>query len=162
MANNRVLVIDDTRVIRLSIKTIFEKYGVEVLELGNVEDLFQAVWKYHRVDLLFLDIELPGMDGLTALEKIRRDPVLSKVPVIMLTSNADPHNVKKAIHAGIVDYVRKPFTSETLLQRVRPLLQLPAAPPAELPAASALVRKKSEPAATLWYAKIPSMIRQKF
>lgn len=125
MAQYRVLVIDDTRVIRLSVKAIFEKLGVEVLELGSVEELFEAVWKYHRIDLLYLDIDLPGMDGISALEKIRQERALSKVPVIMLTGNADPQNVKKAITAGIVDYVRKPFTSETLLRRARTFLNLP-------------------------------------
>ena len=125
MANYRILVIDDTRVIRLSVKTIFEKLGVEVLELDSVEDLFLSVWKYHRIDLLFLDIDLPGMDGLTALEKIKQERALAKVPVIMLTGNSDPQIVKKAIRAGIAGYVRKPFTTENLLERVRPILNLP-------------------------------------
>ena len=70
---------------------------MEVLELDSVEDLFQSVWKYHRIDLLFLDIDLPGMDGLTALEKIKQERALAKVPVIMLTGNSDPQIVKKAI-----------------------------------------------------------------
>ena len=124
MAKYRILVIDDARVIRLSVKSIFEKLDSEVVELGNVEDLFQSSWKYQNLDLLFLDIDLPGMDGLTALEKIKQSPALAKVPIIMLTGHADPQMVRKAINAGILDYVRKPFTKETLLRRAGSILNL--------------------------------------
>lgn len=125
MAKYRILVIDDTRVIRLSLKSIFEKIGVEVLELGNAEDLFQSSWRFHNLDLIFLDIDLPGMNGMTALIKIKENPKWTEVPIIMLTSYADPTVVKQAIQAGVVDYVKKPFTAETLLRRVRTLLKIP-------------------------------------
>ena len=113
MAKYRVLVIDDTRVTRLSIKSILEKLGAEVLELANAEDLFQSSWRYLNLDLIFLDIDLPGMNGMTALIKLKEDPKWTGVPIIMLTSLADPDIVKRAIQAGIVDYIRKPFLAET-------------------------------------------------
>ena len=122
MAKYRVLVIDDTRVTRLSIKSILEKLGAEVLELANAEDLFQSSWRYLNLDLIFLDIDLPGMNGMTALIKIKEDPKWTGVPIIMLTSLADPDVVKRAIQAGIVDYIRKPFLAETLLNRITSLL----------------------------------------
>ena len=124
MAKYRVLVIDDTRVTRLSIKSILEKLGAEVLELANAEDLFQSSWRYLNLDLIFLDIDLPGMNGMTALIKLKEDPKWTGVPIIMLTSLADPDIVKRAIQAGIVDYIRKPFLAETLLTRVKNLLAL--------------------------------------
>ena len=122
MAKYRVLVIDDTRVTRLSIKSILEKLGAEVLELANAEDLFQSSWRYLNLDLIFLDIDLPGMNGMTALIKIKEDPKWTGIPIIMLTSLADPDVVKRAIQAGIVDYIRKPFRAETLLNRITSLL----------------------------------------
>ena len=125
MAKYRILVIDDTRVIRLSLKSLFEKIGAEVLELGNADDLFQSSWRFHNLDLIFLDIDLPGMNGMTALVKIKEDPKWTDVPIIMLTSNADPALVRKAIQNGIVDYVRKPFIAETLLRRVTSILNHP-------------------------------------
>jgi len=126
MAKSRILVIDDTRVIRLSLKSIFEKIGAEVLELGSAEELFHDSWRFHNLDLIFLDINLPGMSGMTALVKIKESPKWAGVPVIMLTSHADPVVVKQAIHCGIYDYICKPFTTEALLQRVKPLLKLPS------------------------------------
>lgn len=125
MAKYRILVIDDARVIRLSLKSILEKLDAEVLELGNVEDLFQSSWKYQNLDLLFLDIDLPGMDGLTALAQIKQSPILTNVPIVMLTGHTDPHMVRRAISSGILDYVRKPFTKETLLRRAGSVLNLP-------------------------------------
>ena len=122
MARYRVLVIDDTRVIRLSLKSMLEKIDAEVLELANAEELFQSSWRYLNLDLIFLDIDLPGMNGMTALIKIKEDPKWTGVPIIMLTSLADPDVVKRAIQAGIVDYIRKPFLAETLLNRITSLL----------------------------------------
>ncbi len=122
MARYRVLVIDDTRVIRLSLKSLLEKIDAEVLELANAEDLFESSWRYLNLDLIFLDIDLPGMNGMTALIKIKEDPKWTGVPIIMLTSLADPDVVKRAIQAGIVDYIRKPFLAETLLNRITSLL----------------------------------------
>ena len=122
MARYRVLVIDDTRVIRLSLKSLLEKIDAEVLELANAEDLFESSWRYLNLDLIFLDIDLPGMNGMTALIKIKEDPKWTGIPIIMLTSLADPDVVKRAIQAGIVDYIRKPFRAETLLNRITSLL----------------------------------------
>jgi CheY-like chemotaxis protein len=124
MAKYRILVIDDTRVIRLSLKSLLEKIDAEVFELGNAEDLFQSSWRFHNLDLIFLDIDLPGMNGMTALVRIKEDPKWTEVPIIMLTSHANPVLVKQAIHAGIVDYVKKPFVGESLLQRVKSLLNM--------------------------------------
>ena len=125
MEKQRILVIDDSRVIRLTLKSIFEKIGAEVLELSNAEELFQDTWRYHNLDLIFLDIDLPGMNGMTALIKIKETPKWNGVPIIMLTSHAAPPLVKQAIHCGIHDYISKPFTAETLFLRVKPLLKLP-------------------------------------
>ena len=146
MAKYRILVIDDTRVIRLSLKSVLEKINAEVLELSNAEELFQSSWRYLNLDMIFLDIDLPGMNGMTALIKIKEDPKWTGVPIIMLTSLADPDVVKRAIQAGIVDYIRKPFLAENLLERVKSLLTrtsvdenpvLETAPEPDAPALSA-------------------------
>jgi len=92
-------------VIRLTLKSLFEKIGAEVLELSNAEDLFQDTWRYHNLDLIFLDIDLPGMNGMTALIKLKETPKWNGFPIIMLTSHAAPALVKQDIHCGIHDYI---------------------------------------------------------
>lgn len=122
MAQRRVLVIDDARVIRLSVKSALEKMDIEVLELGNAEDLFQSAWKFQNIDLIILDIDLPGMDGITALQTIKTDPKWVGIPVIMLTGHSDPKLVRRAVSFGVADYIRKPFTTEDVAQRVEAVL----------------------------------------
>lgn len=124
MKKSRILIIDDDRTIRLSLKMILEKVGAEVYELDNAEDLFEVSWKFHNLNLIILDIELPKMDGMTALIKIKENPKWDGVPIIMLTSHAGQDFVKKAILAGVSDYVLKPFTAESLLKRVKPILSI--------------------------------------
>jgi DNA-binding response OmpR family regulator len=126
----KVLVIDDSALIRLEVKRNLEKYGVEVIELSNAEDLFQYPWRYQGLNLLILDILLPGMDGISALEKIRQTGAWSYLPVIMLTGRSDRSAVTRALQAGAIDYIRKPFAREEFLERVEGVLG-PLVPPSE-------------------------------
>ncbi|MEW6662160.1 MAG: response regulator [Bacillota bacterium] len=128
--SRKVLVIDDSSLVRLEVRRTLEKYGVEVLELNNAEDLFRYPWRYQGLNLLILDITLPGMDGISALEKIHITGTWPYLPVIMLTGRADRAVVTRALQAGAVDYIRKPFAREELLERVEGVLG-PLVPPPE-------------------------------
>ena len=125
MTRYRILVIDDTRVIRLTLKILLEKIDSDVIELGSAEELFQSSWRFHNLDLIILDVDLPGINGMTALIKIKEDPQWTQTPIIMLTSYSDPSLVKRAIQTGIADYIRKPFDAEMLLTRIKNLLNIP-------------------------------------
>ncbi len=126
--NKKVLVIDDSIIIRLEVRRILETYGVQVLELDNVEDFFRFSGKYRDLNLILLDVSLPGMDGLTALEKMRADRSWAYLPVVMLTARSDRTTVERALQTGAVNYIRKPFTREILLERVEKVLG-PLVPP---------------------------------
>lgn len=69
-------------------------------------------------DLIILDVEMPGMDGFATLAALRQNAALSHIPVIFLTANHDPETQIKALAAGGVDFVRKPFEKEVLLHRI--------------------------------------------
>ncbi|SBW11169.1 Response regulator (fragment) [uncultured delta proteobacterium] len=69
-------------------------------------------------DLIVLDIEMPGMDGFATLAALRQNAALARIPVIFLTANHDPETRIKALAAGGVDFVRKPFEKEALLRRI--------------------------------------------
>jgi DNA-binding response OmpR family regulator len=125
----KVLVIDDSALIRMEVKRTLEKYGVEVIELSNAEDFFQYLWRYQGLNLLILDIILPGMDGISALEKIKLTGAWQYLPVIMLTGRAERADVTRALQAGAVDYIRKPFAREELLERVEGILGQLVPPP---------------------------------
>ena len=69
-------------------------------------------------DLIIMDIEMPGMDGFATLAALRQNAALSGIPVIFLTADHDPETRIKALAAGGVDFVRKPFEKEALLHRI--------------------------------------------
>lgn len=128
MTEKKVLIIEDSNLVRLEVKRILETYGLTVLELNNAEDFFRFSDRYTDLSLLILDITLPGMDGLTALEKIHSQQKFAYLPVIMLTGRADRDTVCRALQAGAVNYIRKPFGREELVERVEHVLG-PLVPP---------------------------------
>lgn len=129
-AGRKVLVVEDSKLIRLEVRRTLEEYGLEVLEMDNAEDIFRFPGRFKDLSLLILDINLPGMDGLAALEKMHADRSWAHLPVIMLTGRADRDTVTRALQAGAVNYIRKPFTREELLERVERVLG-PLVPPGD-------------------------------
>jgi len=118
----KVLVIEDSNLVRLEVKRILQEHDCIVLESNNAEDLFRLRWQYKDIDLLILDVALPGMDGLTALEYLQADPWWEYLPVIVLTGRADPVTVKRALKGGAVDFISKPFEAQNLWLRVERVL----------------------------------------
>jgi len=114
----KVLIIDDSGLMRLQVKRILEKEGFEVLELKNAEDYFLAVRQYSDVGVILLDINLPGMDGLAVLRAMNKDTSIVWAPVIMLSGSADKDTIRTAFLLGANDYILKPFSEEGLLKRV--------------------------------------------
>ena len=120
----KILIVDDSYLARLEIKLALEQFNFELLELESMEVFFRTPQQYRNLDLILLDISLPGLDGVTALEMMRDESVALNVPVIMITGRADRRTVQRALQAGALDYIIKPFTRKELLERVARALQL--------------------------------------
>lgn len=75
----------------------------------------------HKADLLILDIDMPEMNGLEVLDRIRANPEL-KIPIIMLTSNNDKEHVIECFKRGAIDYAIKPIDEEAFIQKIKKLL----------------------------------------
>ncbi|HWT27657.1 MAG TPA: response regulator [Mobilitalea sp.] len=118
----KILIVEDSNLIRFKVKSIFEMFDVDVLELNNAEDLFRFSKLYQKVNLIILDINLPNLNGIEALENMQQDKAWAHTPVIMLTSRADRNSVQKALKAGAIDFIRKPFTDNDVLERVKRIL----------------------------------------
>ena len=111
-----ILVTDDALVNRMIVKKHIEKLGYQVLEAENGRVAIEVL-KAHSVALIFMDIEMPEMDGFTASAKIRKDN-LSKAPIIALTGHdADPDKAKLRRH-GINHLFNKPISAEDI-DRIR-------------------------------------------
>jgi two-component system KDP operon response regulator KdpE len=116
---SRVLIVDDEPPIRRFLRTSLEAQGYQTIEAETGEDALAALVK-NRVDIVVLDLGLPGMDGLEVLKRLRSQ---SPIPVIVLSSRADEAGKVKALDLGADDYVTKPFGMDELLARLRAALR---------------------------------------
>lgn len=119
----KILTVDDSRAVRIIVKKAFKAYDVEVAEATNgVEGLSAA--SSEKPDLIILDVTMPVMDGVEMLTKLKSDPLLKNIPVIMLTAEAGRENILKIAKIGIRDYIVKPFKDEMLLDKVGRVIEL--------------------------------------
>jgi response regulator NasT len=107
----RVVIADDEAVIRMGLRTMLEERGYRVVgEAGDGARLLDLVAKL-RPDLVFLDIKMPGLDGLAAAERLGEK---DRVPVIVLTAYGDRNLVERAQRAGVMGYLMKPLREADL------------------------------------------------
>ena len=96
----------------------------DVIECADA-DAAELALSSSRVDLVILDWLLPGRSGLELLASLRSDPALARLPIIMLTSQAEKSNIVRALRAGATDYMIKPFSHATLAKKVASALGKP-------------------------------------
>jgi response regulator NasT len=111
----RVIVVEDEALIRMDIVEVLRENGFDVV--GEASDGETAIQLTRELlpDLVVMDITMPKMDGLTAAEAINKERL---APVVMLTAFAQPEFVARAVEAGAIAYVVKPFTPERLLPQI--------------------------------------------
>jgi two-component system chemotaxis response regulator CheY len=112
----KILLVDDSRTIRNIQKNVLAQLGYsDVVEAADgIEALAQIA--AHNPDLLLIDWNMPNMDGITLVRKIRETD--KKIPLIMCTTEAEKTRVLEAIKSGVNNYVVKPFTGETLAEKI--------------------------------------------
>ena len=114
----KVLTVDDSKTIRMIVKKAFRPYDCELFEgADGAEGLMLATQE--KPDLIVLDITMPVMNGIEMLGKLKNEPDLKDIPVIMLTAESGKDNVM-----GVKDYMVKPFKGEQLIERVTKLVKL--------------------------------------
>jgi signal transduction histidine kinase/CheY-like chemotaxis protein len=122
--HNRVLLIEDNASSRELAKLVLTGKGFDVdVALDGDEGLHKARSKPY--DLVLMDIELPGMDGLTVTRMLRSDPKTSAIPIVALTANAMKGNEQEALAAGCSGYISKPIEVANFVQRISTYLEAP-------------------------------------
>lgn len=116
--NTKFLVVDDFSTMRRIVRNLLKELGYT--NVDEAEDGVQALHKLRSdtFDFVVSDWNMPNMDGLTMLQEIRKDPALSKLPVLMVTAEAKKENIVAAAQAGANGYVVKPFTAATLDEKL--------------------------------------------
>jgi two-component system cell cycle response regulator len=119
----KVLTVDDSKTVRIIVRKAFKPFDCEILEAANgVEGL--AVAAKEMPDLVLLDVTMPVMDGVEMLTKLKADPALKGIPVMMLTAEGGRDNVLKIAKIGVRDYVVKPFKEEVLIEKCGRIIDL--------------------------------------
>lgn len=137
----RILLVDDSRTIRNIQRNVLKQLGHEDVDEAADGVLALARISEKRPDLMLVDWNMPNMDGITLVKKVRETD--KKLPIIMCTTEAEKTRVVEAIKAGVNNYVVKPFTTETLGEKINQTMAkltgapAPAAAPAPATAAAA-------------------------
>ncbi|MCA1322624.1 chemotaxis response regulator CheY [Herbaspirillum sp. alder98] len=121
--NTKFLVVDDFSTMRRIVRNLLKELGFT--NVDEAEDGVQALQKLRsdQFDFVVSDWNMPNMDGLTMLQEIRKDPALSKLPVLMVTAEAKKENIVAAAQAGANGYVVKPFTAATLDEKLKKIFE---------------------------------------
>lgn len=115
MAAKKVLIIEDNKLNLKLVVALLKLANYQVIEAGDAEkglDLAQE----HLPNLILMDIQLPGIDGLSATRLIKQDPKIKDVPVVALTSYAMEGDEQKAMEAGCDGYIPKPINTRSFLE----------------------------------------------
>lgn len=113
-----VFVVDDNAVNLATAKQALSKGGYRVLTIPSAEKMFSLFSKM-TPDIILLDIEMPEMDGFTALAKLMANEYTARIPVMFLTASTDSEMEAKGLALGAVDFISKPFSEPVLLNRIK-------------------------------------------
>ena len=127
MTKGTILIIDDEKdLVELVRYNLVEKEGYDVISANDGPSGLEIAQK-HKVDLIVLDLMMPGMDGLEVCRRLRADARTSRVPLIMLTAKATEADRIVGLELGADDYITKPFSPRELVARVKAILRRTAA-----------------------------------
>jgi two-component system cell cycle response regulator DivK len=121
MANELILIVEDNEKNLKLVRDVLQYRGYQTIEAGTGEEGVRLAKERHP-DLVLMDIQLPGIDGITALGQLRADVSTRPIPVIAVTASAMTHDRKKIMAAGFDGYQSKPIRVKEFMDAVRETL----------------------------------------
>lgn len=120
MASEKVvLIVDDSQTMRQLLLYALSSLGnVRSVQAENGEQALAALGA-HKIDLVLTDLNMPVMDGLTLLQRIRSQPALKSLPVVMITTESASDEITRAQTLGATDYVKKPIRKDAITAVIR-------------------------------------------
>jgi DNA-binding response OmpR family regulator len=120
-AGSRILIVDDDAFIRRPLEFILKEEGYQPATAANAEEGLRSV-ESCPPDLIFLDVTMPGKDGLTWCAELKGDPRYSRIPIVLLSARGQERDRQQALASGAADFMTKPYSPHELKRLVRQLL----------------------------------------
>jgi two-component system, cell cycle response regulator DivK len=120
----RILIIEDNEKNMKLVRDILQAKGFETMEAVSAEEGLALV-KLHRFDLVLMDIQLPGMNGIEALECLRADEETNKIPVVAVTASVTIQDQSQITRAGFNAFISKPISVKEFLETVNAIVGKP-------------------------------------
>lgn len=121
--NTKFLVVDDFSTMRRIVRNLLKELGYSNVEEAEDGAIALSMLQKGNFEFVVTDWNMPNMDGLTLLQRIRSDAALAKLPVLMVTAEAKKENIIAAAQAGASGYVVKPFTAATLDEKLSKIFE---------------------------------------
>jgi len=118
----KILVVDDSSMIRLIVSKAAKKAGYDVVEAINGQEGIDSLLKHDDISLILCDINMPIMDGLTMVKNIKEYENLKYIPVVMLTTETDESFKNRGRELGVKAWMVKPFNEKTFLKAMMKLI----------------------------------------
>jgi len=123
----RAMVIDDSRAMRMILKRIVAKLNFETVEAGDGQEALDLLATMTEVpDLALIDWNMPNMNGLEFVTKVRADARLREMTLVMVTTESEQNQIVRALAAGAHEYVIKPFTEGAMIEKLALLGLVPS------------------------------------
>jgi two-component system chemotaxis response regulator CheY len=118
----QAMIVDDSRAMRMILGRTLLRYGYGVLQAANGKDALDQLHQNGlQVNLFLVDWNMPEMNGLDFVKSIRAEPRFGSIPILMVTTETEADQMCAALEAGANEYVIKPFTDETIEDKLRML-----------------------------------------
>jgi len=115
----RVLVVDDSAAIRQSITYVLQQGGYEVIEAKDGQDGLDVLGTIDQPDLIITDVNMPNLDGIGFIRRVRDQIKLKFVPIVVLTTESQGDKMNEGKEAGATAWIVKPFSADKLLAVVK-------------------------------------------
>jgi DNA-binding response OmpR family regulator len=118
----RILVADDDAFIRRPLEWILSQEGFTAETAQDGDECMEAL-RRNPPDLLILDVMMPGLDGFEICRRMKDDPTLRRIPIMLLSARGREHDRERGMALGAAEYMTKPYSPTDLMQRIRGLLE---------------------------------------
>ncbi len=120
MAGKKILIADDEARLRKLLSDYLVREGYEVLEAADGEEALDIFYREKELDLLILDVMMPGVDGFQVCQEVRET---SDIPIVMLTAKSEENDILNGYENGADEYISKPFSPKVLVARVNAIIR---------------------------------------